>query len=126
MVITNSVFTHEARGLAKLRRVTLWDQDDLANVLHTTGIASRARTAAPNCPSCGAPMTLLWQRRPSWGCSNTPPCAERLPYRKWVLICAHPPFGSVAAEAPASPDSPPPSTRTGWGVRVLRVAGLGR
>ena len=97
MVIASSVFTHEARRVAKKRGVTLWDQDDLANLLHSTGIASRTRTTVPNCASCGAPMTLLWQLRPSWGCSNDRPCAGRVKYRKWVLrVSADAPPGTAA------------------------------
>jgi hypothetical protein len=97
MVIASSVFTHEARRVAKQRGVTLWDQDDLANLLHSTGIASRTRTTVPNCATCGTPMTLLWQLRPSWGCSNDRPCMGRVKYRKWVLkISAHPPAGTAA------------------------------
>ena len=102
MVIASSVFTHEARRVAKQRGVTLWDQDDLANLLHSTGIASRTRTTVPNCATCGTPMTLLWQLRPSWGCSNERPCAGRVKYRKWVLkVSAHPPAGMAEAGSPA-------------------------
>jgi Restriction endonuclease len=96
MVIASSVFTHEARRVAKQRGVALWDQDDLANLLHSTGIASPMRTTVPNCATCGTPMTLLWQLRPSWGCSNERPCSGRVKYRKWVLkVSAHPPAGTA-------------------------------
>lgn len=98
MVLATSVFTHEARRVAKKRGVTLWDQDDLANLLYSTGIASRTRTTVPNCATCGTPMTLLWQLRPSWGCSNDRPCIGRVKYRKWVLtVAAHPPVHTPAA-----------------------------
>lgn len=98
MVIASSVFTHEARRVAKQRGVTLWDQDDLANLLYSTGIASRTRTTVPNCATCGTPMTLLWQLRPSWGCSNDRPCSGRAKYRKWVLrVSAHRPADTPAA-----------------------------
>ncbi|HEY7927756.1 MAG TPA: restriction endonuclease [Candidatus Dormibacteraeota bacterium] len=125
MVITNSIFTHEARRVAKLRGVILWDQDDLANLLHTTNIATRTRTTAPNCLTCGLPMTLLWQPRPSWGCSNDRPCAERVRYRKWVLkVSAHAPdrTAAVAASALGSPPSPPPPPPPVWPVWHTPVA----
>jgi restriction endonuclease len=106
MVIASSVFTHEARRVAKARGVILWDQDDLANLLHSTGIASRTRTTVPDCPTCKAPMTLLWQLRPSWGCSNNRPCTERVRYRKWVLkVRAHAPVPTPVVAASGTPDS---------------------
>ncbi|MEO9044465.1 MAG: restriction endonuclease [Candidatus Dormibacter sp.] len=108
MVIASSVFTHEARRVAKQRGVTLWDQDDLANLLESTGIASRARTTVPNCLTCGAPMTLLWQLQPAWGCSNIQPCAGRVKYRKWVItVAADDPTLASAVGASASADSQP-------------------
>jgi hypothetical protein len=108
MVIATSVFTHEARGFAKLRGVILWDQDDLANLLHSTGIASRARTTVPHCPTCGAPMTLLWQLRPSWGCSTSRPCPDRIRYRKWVLkVCTYPPGHTPGVAAWGVPEPQP-------------------
>jgi hypothetical protein len=109
MVIASSVFTHEARRVAKLRGVTLWDQDDVANLLHSTGIASRTRTTVPNCATCGTPMTLLWQLRPSWGCSNNRPCAGRVKYRKWVLkVSAHPPAEAVSVSSELQQSLAPP------------------
>jgi hypothetical protein len=129
MVIASSVFTHEARRFAKLRGVTLWDHDDLANMLHSTGIASRTRTTVPNCPTCRVPMTLLWQLRPTWGCSNERPCADRVKYRKWVLtVCAHPPVPPSLVAASGSPGPQPSSARRSrFGLRPLwRSLGLRR
>ncbi len=104
LVITNSVFTPGARRLAERRGVVLWDHEDLANLLHATGIAPLTSATAPQCPRCQMAMDYAWHPRPSWRCAA---CGDCLPYRRWVLQVT-PPSREDAASLPILPAPPPP------------------
>jgi hypothetical protein len=126
MVISNSVFTPGARRLAERRGVVLWDHEDLANLLHATGIAPRTSASAPQCSTCDATMDYAWRPRPSWRCAG---CRAVLPYRRWVLQVTAPSCEDVAPLPSRAPPPPPPprlpaaATRRDWFVELKhRVA----
>jgi hypothetical protein len=113
MVITNSFFQPEARKLAEIGGVTLWDQDDLANLLHTTGIAPRTKATPPTCPACGILMRYRRKHGTFWGCANFPDCRVTVMYHRWVLRIAAPAHAHRAAATtlalvPPPPPPPPP------------------
>jgi hypothetical protein len=111
MVITNSFFQAEARKLAEIGGVTLWDQDDLANLLHTTGIAPRTRATPPLCPACSVPMRYRRKHGTFWGCANFPACRVTVMYHRWVLRVVSPlevPAAPLLSVVPPPPPPPPP------------------
>ncbi len=107
MVITNSLYTPAARRHAEELGVVLWDHEDLANLLHATGIAPLTSASAPRCSSCAVAMEYTWRPRPSWRCAG---CGVQAPYRRWALrVTAR--SCNEGSPLPLVPPSPPPQPR---------------
>jgi hypothetical protein len=120
MVITNSVFTPEARRQAEGQGVVLWDHEDLANLLHTTGIAPLTSACAPRCSRCQTTMTYAPWPRSSWRCDG---CRLSAPYRRWALRVTAPsreaptfvpPDATVPPPPPPSPQLPSAPASARW------------
>ena len=60
----------------------LWDHEDLANLLHATGIAPLTAASAPQCSLCTEVMAYTRFPRPAWRCAG---CGVHAPYRRWAL-----------------------------------------
>jgi restriction system protein len=96
LAVTDSIFSPEAREHAEHRRVTLWDHEDLQNLLRTTGAASCGPSieSPPTCPVCQMPMDYKTRSSgPFWGCANyvQTGCMEKEPYHKWDMRVVNPP-----------------------------------
>jgi hypothetical protein len=126
MVITNSLFTPGARRHAEELGVVLWDHEDLANLLHATGIAPLTSASAPRCSSCATVMEYTWRPRPSWRCAG---CDVHAPYRRWALRVTARAYneGSPLPLVPPSPPerrSAPAPAKGGWLVELKHGTAL--